>query len=46
MLTDLPGVSVYHARLANDVIVTPETLAKMEAELPVASKVAARLSGP
>ncbi len=37
MLTDLPGVSVYHARLANDVTVTPETLAKMEAELPVAA---------
>ena len=38
MLTDLPGVSVYHARLANDVTVTPETLAKMEAELPVAAR--------
>jgi maleate isomerase len=37
-LTDLPGVSVYHARLANDVIVTPETLAKMAAELPVAAR--------
>jgi maleate isomerase len=37
MLTDLPGVSVYHARLANDVVVTPETLGKMEVELPVAA---------
>ena len=37
-LTDLPGVSVYHARLANDMIVTPETLGKMEAELPKAAK--------
>ena len=36
-LTDLPGVSVYHARLANAVTVTPETLAGMEAELPVAA---------
>lgn len=36
-LTDLPGVSVYHARLANDVTVTPETLANMKAELPVAA---------
>ena len=38
MLTDLPGVSVYHVRLANDVIVTPDTLAKMAAELPVAAR--------
>jgi maleate isomerase len=37
LMTHLPGVSVYHARLANDVVVTPETLAKMEAELPVAA---------
>lgn len=36
-LTDLPGVSVYHSRLANDVIVTPETLGRMEAELPIAA---------
>lgn len=36
-LTDLPGVSVYHSRLANEVTVTPETLARMEAELPVAA---------
>lgn len=38
MLTDLPGVSVYHARLANDVTVTPETLARMAQELPVAAR--------
>lgn len=37
-LTDIPGVSVYHARLANDVTVTPETLARMETELPVAAR--------
>lgn len=37
LMTYLAGVSVYHARLANDVVVTPETLAKMEAELPVAA---------
>ncbi|MFT5005860.1 MAG: maleate isomerase [Paracoccaceae bacterium] len=36
-LTNLPGVAVYHARLANDTLVTPETLAKMEAELPIAA---------
>ncbi len=36
-LTDMPGVSVYHARLANDVTVTPDTLAQMERELPVAA---------
>ncbi|MGC3936985.1 maleate cis-trans isomerase family protein [Roseobacter sp. EG26] len=36
-LTDFPGVSVYHARLANDVQVTPETLANMAHELPVAA---------
>ena len=38
LMTHLPGVSVYHARLANDVIVTPETLANMEAELPVVAR--------
>ena len=37
LMTHLAGVSVYHARLANDVVVTPETLAKMEAELPAAA---------
>ena len=37
-LTDLEGVSVYHSRLANDLIVTPETLARMEEELPKATK--------
>ena len=38
LMTHLPGVSVYHARLANDVVVTPETLGNMEAELPVAAR--------
>ena len=36
-LTGLPGVSVYHSRLANEVSVTPQTLAKMEQELPIAA---------
>lgn len=36
-LCSLPGVAFYHARLANDTVVTPETLGKMEAELPVAA---------
>ena len=44
-LTGLPGVSVYHARLANDVTVTPETLAKMELELPVAAGLLPRYLG-
>ncbi len=37
LLDPLPDVSVYHARLANDTQVTPETLARMEEELPVAA---------
>lgn len=37
LMTHLPGVSVYHARLANDVVVTPESLANMEVELPIAA---------
>lgn len=36
-LIGLQGVAAYHARLANDVVVTPETLARMEHELPVAA---------
>ena len=36
-LTHLPGVSVYHSRLANSVTVTPETLAAMQKELPSAA---------
>ena len=38
LLTAIPGVAVYHARLANDVTVTPATLAKMARELPIAAK--------
>lgn len=38
LLTDLPNVAIYHARLANATEVTPETLAQMEAELPLASR--------
>jgi maleate isomerase len=37
-LTRLPGVAVYHARLKNNVIVTPETLMEMEMELPLAAQ--------
>ncbi len=44
-LSDLPGVSVYHARLANDLIVTPESLAKMETELPKAAALLPRYLG-
>ena len=36
-LTALPGVSVYHSRLACEVTVTPDTLAKMEVEIPKAA---------
>jgi maleate isomerase len=36
-ITDALGVSVYHARLANETVVTSDSLAKMEAELPVAA---------
>lgn len=45
LMTHLPGVSFYHARLANDAHVTPETLAKMEAELPVAAGLLPRYMG-
>lgn len=37
VFADLPGVEIYHARLANEVTVTPETLALMESELPKAA---------
>jgi maleate isomerase len=37
-LTHLPGVSIYHARLENAVTVTPDTLAAMEQQLPVAAR--------
>lgn len=36
-IAGLDGIAFYHARLANDSVVTPETLGKMEAELPVAA---------
>lgn len=36
-LSNLPGVALYHARLANDVTVSAESLAQMEAELPLAA---------
>ena len=38
MMTHLPGVSFYHSRLANDVLVTPKNLTKMESELPLAAE--------
>ena len=41
-MADLPGVALYHARLANDAEVTPDTLVQMELELP---KAAALLPG-
>ena len=37
-LTTLDGVALYHARLANDAVVTPETLARMAHELPRAAE--------
>ncbi|MGX9355130.1 maleate cis-trans isomerase family protein [Roseobacteraceae bacterium S113] len=37
LMTHLPGVAVYHARLPNETFVTPQALAKMEAELPNAA---------
>lgn len=36
-MASLPGVAFYHARLANDAEVTPDTLAQMEVELPKAA---------
>ena len=36
-MADLPGVALYHARLANDAEVTPDTLVQMELELPKAA---------
>ena len=36
-MTDGLGVSLYHARLPNDTVVTPDTLANMEAVLPTAA---------
>lgn len=44
-LTNLPGVSIYHARLANGTIVTPDMLAQMEAELPIAAGLLPRFLG-
>ena len=41
-MADLSGVALYHARLANQVEVTPETLVQMELEIP---KAAALLPG-
>lgn len=36
-LLSVEGVETYHSRLANEPLVTPETLGRMEAELPVAA---------
>ena len=41
-MADLSGVALYHARLANEVKVTPETIVQMELEIP---KAAALLPG-
>jgi maleate isomerase len=37
LLTEAAGVALYHARLANDTVVTADTLAQMETELPIAA---------
>ena len=37
-LTALKGVALYNARLSNDAVVTPETLARMVQELPCAAE--------
>jgi len=37
-LTAIDGVALYHARLANDALVTPETLVRMAQELPHAAE--------
>ncbi|SVA70612.1 uncharacterized protein METZ01_LOCUS123466, partial [marine metagenome] len=34
-LLDFEGVALYHARIPNEMEITEETLAKMEAELPI-----------
>ena len=34
-LMDFEGVALYHARIPNEMDITEETLAKMEAELPI-----------
>ncbi|MBS1254719.1 MAG: Maleate isomerase [Deltaproteobacteria bacterium] len=36
-LLDFDGVALYHARIPNEMEITEETLAKMEAELPITS---------
>ena len=36
-MADIPGVAFYHARLANEVKVTPETMAQIELEIPKAA---------
>ena len=38
MLTDFEGVALYHSRIPSDPDVTPETLARMEAEIPAATR--------
>ena len=35
ILLDFEGVALYHARIPNEMDITEETLAKMEAELPI-----------
>ena len=36
-MLDLEGVALYHARIPNEMDITEETLAKMEADLPIAA---------
>ena len=37
LLTKVAGVSLYHSRLKNETIITPESLSKMKEQLPLAS---------
>ena len=43
-LLQLPEVATYHCRIANAMEVTPSTLAKMEADLPMAGKTCCQAS--
>ena len=44
-LTDAVGVDLYHARLPNETVVNPDTLAKTEAELPIAASLLPKYLG-
>ncbi len=38
LLTQVEGVSVYHSRIQNETIITPDSLSKMKEQLPIAAK--------